>query len=90
MCFQPILAEDLGTRVSTQTWIKVNLDGALHCPHDLTHMQDFRDDLLTLLGSTSHADQIGSCVQKILERNPQISLFEVLFIILYKESCIGQ
>jgi len=73
---KPILAEDLGTRVSTQTWTKVNLDGALHCPHDLTYIQDFRNDLLTLLGSSSHADQIGYCVQKIQERNPQISLFE--------------
>jgi hypothetical protein len=86
MWFQPILAEELGTRVSTQTWIKVNLDGALHCPHDLTHIQDFRNDLPILLGHTSYADQTGSCALKIQKRKPQISLFEVLFI----NSCIAQ
>ncbi|KAJ9594200.1 hypothetical protein L9F63_014360 [Diploptera punctata] len=47
---QPILEEESQVRPTTE-W-KVNLDGPLHCPHDLAHNQDFRDDLPTLMGGT--------------------------------------
>lgn len=77
---QPILEEELRTRVSTQTWNKVNLDGVLHCPHDLTHIQDFRDDLPTLLGSTYNANEIKAGVLNIQKTKPIISLFEVIYL----------
>lgn len=70
------------TRVSTQTWIKVNLDGALHCPHDLTHIQDFRDDLPTLLGSTDNVNETEAGAQKIQMNKPMISVFEVIYLML--------
>jgi hypothetical protein len=70
------------TRVSTQTWIKVNLDGALHCPHDLTHIQDFRDDLPTLLGSTNNVNENEACALKIQMNIPIISVFEVMYLMM--------
>lgn len=36
-------------RVRPTTQTIVNLEGPLYCPHDLTHNQDFRDNLPTLL-----------------------------------------
>jgi hypothetical protein len=56
----------------------VNLDGVLHCPHDLIHIQDFRDDLPTLLGSTYNANEIKAGTLNIQKRKPIISLFEVI------------
>ncbi|PNF29147.1 hypothetical protein B7P43_G12605 [Cryptotermes secundus] len=73
---KPLLEEELWTRVSTQNWNKVNLDGALHCPHDLTHIQDFRDDLPTLLGSTYNINETEVGAKKIQMIKPMISVFE--------------
>jgi hypothetical protein len=60
----------------------VNLDGALHCPHDLTHNQDFRDDLPTLLGSTDNFNETEGGAQKIQMNEPTISVFEVIYLML--------
>jgi hypothetical protein len=79
---QPILEEEMRTRVSTQTWIKVNLDGALHCPHDLTHIQDFRDDLPTLLGSIANDNEAEAGALKIQMNVPMISVFEVVYLMI--------
>jgi hypothetical protein len=55
------------------------MDGALHCPHDLTHIQDFRDDLPTLLGSSDMANEMKEAgVLKLHKRKPVISVFEVM------------
>lgn len=49
---QPILSEETRGRGSTQqTTNKINLDSSLNCPHDLTKVEEFRDDLPTLLGN---------------------------------------
>jgi hypothetical protein len=82
---QPILEEELRTRASTQTWGKVNLDGVLHCPHDLTHIQDFRDDLPTLLGSAHNANQSKAGALNMQKKKPIISLFEVVFLTLVND-----
>jgi hypothetical protein len=60
----------------------VNLDGALHCPHDLTHIQDFRDDLPTLLGSTDDVNEAEASVQKIQMNTPMMCVFEVIYLML--------
>lgn len=60
----------------------MNLDGALHCPHDLTHIQDFRDDLPTLLGSTDNVNETEAGAQKIQKNEPMISVFEVIYLML--------
>jgi hypothetical protein len=82
---QPILEEELRTRVSTQTLIKVNLDGVLHCPHDLSHIQDFRDDHPTLLGNTYNANEIKAGALNIQKRKPIITLFEVIYLTLVND-----
>jgi hypothetical protein len=79
---QPILEEEMRARVNTQTWIKFNLDGALHCPHDLTHIQDFRDDLPTLLGRTDNVSETEAVALKIQMKVPMISVFEVMYLMI--------
>ena len=71
---QPILQETSEIRPTAQSWMKVNLDSALHCPHDLAHQQDFRDDLPTLLGGTLKITD----AKETLTSEPSVSLFEVL------------
>ncbi|PSN43819.1 Exosome component 10 [Blattella germanica] len=64
-------------RANTQTWSKINLDGPLHCPHDLTHQHDFRDDLPTLLAGTLKDNKSSKKPAEKLKMNPTISVFEV-------------
>ncbi|XP_069699387.1 exosome complex component 10 homolog [Periplaneta americana] len=71
---KPILEEETRSRIGTQSWIKVNLDGALHCPHDLTYSQDFRNDLPTLLGGS--ANVLETSAMEIQMTSPTISVFE--------------
>ncbi|KAF7284180.1 exosome component Rrp6 [Rhynchophorus ferrugineus] len=49
---QPILKEDTRARGTTKKMSKINIDSPLHCPHDLTNVEEFRDDLPTLLGNS--------------------------------------
>lgn len=44
------MKEDPRERGSTKQVIKINIDSQLHCPHDLSKAEEFRDDLPTLLG----------------------------------------
>ncbi|KAH1024413.1 exosome component 10 isoform X2 [Dendroctonus ponderosae] len=50
---EPILKEDTRARGSTKKISKINIDNPLHCPHDLSKNQEFRDDLPTLLQSNT-------------------------------------
>ncbi|PNF41922.1 hypothetical protein B7P43_G15291 [Cryptotermes secundus] len=74
---QPLVKpSELGTKVNTQNWIKVNLAGALHCPHDHTHIQDFRVGLPTLPGSTDNIHETEVGAQKIQVNKLMTSVFE--------------
>ncbi|ERL91492.1 hypothetical protein D910_08822, partial [Dendroctonus ponderosae] len=53
LCKKPILKEDTRARGSTKKISKINIDNPLHCPHDLSKNQEFRDDLPTLLQSNT-------------------------------------
>lgn len=47
------MKEDNRERGSAKQSVKINIDSQLHCPHDLSKLQEFRDDLPTLLGNAS-------------------------------------
>lgn len=49
---QPILKEDTRARGTTKKISKINVDSPLHCPHDLSKSNEFRDDLPVLLDKT--------------------------------------
>lgn len=49
---QPIFQEDTRARGSTKKISKINVDSPLHCPHDLSKSNEFRDDLPVILGKT--------------------------------------
>ncbi|PNF22510.1 hypothetical protein B7P43_G14375 [Cryptotermes secundus] len=74
---KPLPEEELRTRVSTQAGFKVNPDGALYYPHDLTHIQDFRYYPPTLLGSTDNINETEVGDQKIQMNKLMISVIEV-------------
>lgn len=46
------MKEDTRARGITKKISKINVDSPLHCPHDLTHLNEFEDDLPTLLGNS--------------------------------------
>ncbi|XP_037911782.1 exosome component 10 isoform X2 [Hermetia illucens] len=68
---KPIIDEVIVNRVVTVTTKDVN--SRLHCPHDLSHVPEFRDDLPTLLG-----EQKRNLLENDSSRtsNPIISVFE--------------
>ncbi|KAJ8920759.1 hypothetical protein NQ315_004899 [Exocentrus adspersus] len=49
---KPIMKEDTRARGTTLKISKINMDSPLHCPHDLTKTNEFRDDLPTLINNT--------------------------------------
>lgn len=53
MILQPIMKEDTRARGTTLKISKINVDSPLHCPHDLTKSNEFRDDLPTLIGGNA-------------------------------------
>ncbi|XP_050309849.1 exosome component 10-like isoform X2 [Anthonomus grandis grandis] len=53
---EPILKEPTRARGSAKKMTKINIDSPLHCPHDLTKSDEFRDDLPTLLKSPEKQD----------------------------------
>nr|XP_023014126.1 exosome component 10 [Leptinotarsa decemlineata] len=75
---KPILKEDTRARGTTKKISKINVDSPLHCPHDLTKTNDFRDDLPTLLGNLE-LKKFHECVndELALERcTPTFSVFD--------------
>lgn len=50
------MKEDNRERGSAKQLTKINIDSQLHCPHDLSKLQEFRDDLPTLLDSLDKAN----------------------------------
>lgn len=64
---QPILKEDNRERGSAKQLTKINIDSQLHCPHDLSKLQEFRDDLPTLLGNIS--DQLNKASMDNFKQN---------------------
>lgn len=54
---RPVLEEERLARPAAQTqFLKANLEGPLLCPHDLSHVPDFRDDLPCLLGAEAEEE----------------------------------
>nr|CAD7456538.1 unnamed protein product [Timema tahoe] len=71
--------EILRVRVPAPSWQKINLDGALHCPHDLSRVGDFRDDLPTLMGDTSAGSKRApSRTPPLVQRAPNVTVFQPL------------
>ncbi|XP_046669774.1 exosome component 10 [Homalodisca vitripennis] len=75
---QPLVAE-VALKLNSENHARpvpqanVNLDGALHCPHDLTHSMDFRDDLPTLLNNALSIDTNHNAT--LLQSKPTLSVF---------------
>ncbi|XP_018571344.1 exosome component 10 [Anoplophora glabripennis] len=63
---KPIMKEDTRARGTTLKISKINIDSPLHCPHDLTKSNEFRDDLPTLMGNNSAAN-LSELIDKKLE-----------------------
>ncbi|RZC34489.1 exosome component 10, partial [Asbolus verrucosus] len=57
---------------------KVNVDSALHCPHDLSKSNEFRDDLPTLLGSSQLKSENRNVadVDLTIEKSSSYSIFD--------------
>ncbi|XP_018335504.1 exosome component 10 [Agrilus planipennis] len=77
---KPILKEGNRSRGSTQKIFKTNIESPLHCPHDLSKQQEFRDDLPILLSSCSdkiQATNIEEVTAELLieKKQPSISIF---------------
>lgn len=74
---QPILSEEARSRGSTQHASKLNMDNVLHCPHDLSKAEEFRDDLPTLLGDRLKRNQAQPVddVTLLVQHTPAISVF---------------
>lgn len=54
-----------------------DLTGHLFCPHDLTHNSEFRDDLPTLLGSTTVQNNEDEFKTKLkLSKRSALSVFD--------------
>lgn len=70
--FQASLGMNAETRARPAPQTSVNIEGALHCPHDMTHNVDFRDNLRTLL--TNPSIDINSNID-LLEKQPQVKIF---------------
>lgn len=73
------MKEDNRSRGSTQQMLKLNIDNPLHCPHDLTKQQEFRDDLPTLLGNFAKnelQDKIKKFVSNLEKSKPLLSVFD--------------
>lgn len=60
------------TRARPAPQTSVNIESALHCPHDMTHNVDFRDNLPTLLNNPSI--DINSNIP-LMEKQPQVKIF---------------
>ncbi|KAL1490352.1 hypothetical protein ABEB36_013063 [Hypothenemus hampei] len=72
---QPILKEDTRARGSTKKISKINLDSLLHCPHDLTKFQEFKDDLPTLLNSPNLLNSLINVRFHLEQSEPKLSVF---------------
>lgn len=74
---KPILSEEARSRGSTQHASKLNMDNVLHCPHDLSKAEEFRDDLPTLLGDRLKRNQAQPVddVTLLVQHTPAISVF---------------
>lgn len=60
------------TRARPAPQTSVNIESALHCPHDMTHNVDFRDNLPTLLANPTL--DINSNIP-LLEKQPKVKIF---------------
>lgn len=70
--------EENRSRGSTQQLIKINANNPLFCPHDLTVLNEFRDDLPTLLNG-SLTNKLNESVQSDLEcTKSKISAFNTV------------
>ncbi|XP_026463935.1 exosome component 10 isoform X2 [Ctenocephalides felis] len=85
---KPILKEEIRTRGPEQKSGAINLDGPLHCPHDLSQQIEFRDDLPTLLGDLNNINmekcfahnvlaqkEVSSISKSIISEKPKLSIF---------------
>ncbi|XP_066141877.1 exosome complex component 10 homolog [Euwallacea fornicatus] len=68
---QPILKENNRARGSTTIITKINMDSPLHCPHDMTRNEEYRDDLPTLITATTQ-----QIIQGILSTKLDIEQYE--------------
>lgn len=72
--FQPILKEENRSRGSTLQIFKINVDNPLHCPHDLSKIPEFRDDLPTLLNRKESALNFAGSLQ-LEQTSSALSIF---------------
>nr|CAD7263163.1 unnamed protein product [Timema shepardi] len=79
-CIKLVLEEEISrVRVPAPSWQKINLDGALHCPHDLSRLRDFRDDLPTLMGDTSAGSNRAPLrTPPLVQQAPFVTVFQPL------------
>ncbi|XP_067005258.2 exosome complex component 10 homolog [Anabrus simplex] len=72
-----VIEEETRIRPAAQSWTKIDLESPLHCPHDLTKKEDFRDDLPTLLNSPNKGLTLKTSAAKLANSNPHITAFEL-------------
>ncbi|CAH1982116.1 unnamed protein product [Acanthoscelides obtectus] len=73
-----IMKEDTRARGTTKKISKINVDSPIHCPHDLTKTQEFRDDLPILLGGKFN--EIKNLLDQELPVQKQHSMYSVFNI----------
>lgn len=73
--FQPIFLEDTRSRGMTKKISNINVDCPLHCTHDLSKTNEFRDDLPVLLHNTSVSN--ANILTKTLEIESDQSLYSI-------------
>nr|CAH7712203.1 unnamed protein product [Callosobruchus chinensis] len=70
-----IMKEDTRARGTTKKISKINVDSPIHCPHDLTKVQEFRDDMPTLLGNKI------SLAKEILDKNVPVQKHHSMYAV---------
>lgn len=71
------MKEDTRSGGTAQQVTKVNIESPLYCPHDLTRLHEFRDDLPTLLGTTNqNLLTTANTSLSIEKKKPLISVFD--------------
>lgn len=68
------MKEDNRSRGSTIQLSKLNMDNPLNCPHDLTKLQEFRDDLPTLI-SKKPQEEKQKINNNLLKSKAAVSVF---------------
>ncbi|XP_063224220.1 exosome complex component 10 homolog [Bacillus rossius redtenbacheri] len=87
---KPILEEEIRARVAAPSLHKIDLDGPLHCPHDLSRQQDFRDDLPVLLGAAGGGPRDRGTAPRLAKPRPEITVFQSEAVTLEVRDGAGQ